>query len=123
MLLYHGSKNRLDVLTPQQAAAGEGVEVPEGELLNAIYLTPDIGFAVACAARPEGVTHINDDHSIEFENPEGFNPDQDIFIYTVDTNDLPKESITEVDERQIADRKSTRLNSSHTDISRMPSSA
>lgn len=103
MLLYHGSKSRLDVLTPQQASVGEGVEMPEGELLNAIYLTPDLGFAVACAARPDGVTHINDDdRTIEFENPELFNPEQEIFIYTIDTNDLPKEAIREIDERQVA---------------------
>ncbi|MBU0613190.1 hypothetical protein KKB10_04185 [Patescibacteria group bacterium] len=61
MKLYHGSKNsNLKTIRKQQAGAGEGIDVPKDELLEAIYLTPDYGFALACAARPDGVSHINE---------------------------------------------------------------
>jgi|GEM_PF-814239 len=102
MKLYHGSRKKLDKLVPQQAGAAEGLNVPDGELLDAIYLTPDLGFAIACAVRPEGVTHINTDQTIEFENSELFNPEEEIYIYEIDSEKIPKENIREVDDQQIA---------------------
>ena len=39
MKLYHGSKNsNLNAIKKMQAKAGEGIEVPEDELKNGIYL-------------------------------------------------------------------------------------
>lgn len=103
MKLYHGSKSNLVSIRKNQAAAGEGVEVPADELLDAIYLTPDYGFALACAARPRGVTQIDHDkNTIIFGNPESFNPDEEVFVHEVDIKDVPKENIKEVDERQYA---------------------
>lgn len=103
MILYHGSSHRLTSLGRRQAQKGEGMNVPEKELLNAIYLTPDYGFAVAMGSMPEGAANINDEKkTIEFENPQLFNPEKEIFIYKVDTTDIPAENLIEVDERQYA---------------------
>jgi hypothetical protein len=103
MKLYHGSKNNFASIRKSQAGKADNIEVPENELLDAIYLTPDYGFALACAARPNGVTDIDDENkSITFENPELFNPDQEIFVYEIDVENIPKESVIEVDEKQYA---------------------
>ena len=98
MKLYHGSKNgRLDIIRKSQAEAGEGVTVPEDELLNAIYLTPNYGFALVCAARPEGLTTINEQNGkIEFENSELFDPDAEIYIYEVE---VAKNQLRQIDEQ------------------------
>lgn len=99
MKLYHGSKNgNIKTIKKQQASAGEGVDVPKDELLEAIYLTPDYGFALACAARPDGVSHINESpKTIEFENPEAFNPDMEVYVYEID---VPDNEVRQIDELQ-----------------------
>jgi hypothetical protein len=103
MKLYHGSRNNLQAIRKSQAQAGEGIDVPEGELLEAIYLTPSYKFAFAAAARVDGVTHIDDkENTIEFENPELFDPEREVYVYEVDIKDVPKESVRKVDELQYA---------------------
>lgn len=103
MILYHGSSHRLTSLERRQAQQGEGMNVPEKELLNAIYLTPDYGFAIAMGSMPEGAANINDEKkTIEFENPYLFNPEKEVFVYEVDTSNIPTENLVEVDERQYA---------------------
>lgn len=103
MKLYHGTKNKLTVIKKNQAGKADNIEVPENELLDAIYLTPDYGFALACAARPEGVTNIDDENrTIVFENPNLFEPEKEVFVYEVDTEDIPKEKIIKVDDHQYA---------------------
>lgn len=103
MLLYHGSGHKLDILTPQQAQAGEGVSVPEGELLKAIYFTPNRESAIAMAARPEGLTKINDEEkTIEFEHPELFDLEKEIYLYAIDSDSIPKENIRQIDSWQYA---------------------
>lgn len=99
MKLYHGSKNpNLEVIKRHQAQAGEGINVPSDELLDAIYLTPDYGYALAMAARPGGVTYIdNDSKTITFENPEAFDPNEEIYVYEVDIDD---EKTREIDPLQ-----------------------
>jgi len=83
-----------------QAKAGEGLDVPPDELLEAIYLTPDYGFALAMAARPKGVTTIdNNAHTIEFERPELFDPEKEVYVYEID---IPKNETKVVDELQAA---------------------
>lgn len=86
MKLYHGSKHNLDSLVNKQATNGDFKDVPKEELQDGIYLTPDYGFAVAMAARPNGGTRI-DDGKISFENEKLFDPNQDIFIYVFDTEE------------------------------------
>jgi len=88
MKLYHGSKYNLEAekLINKQATNGTFKNVPEEELQDGIYLTPDYGFAVAMAVRPHGGTRI-DDGKISFENEELFNPDQNVFIYVFDTEE------------------------------------
>lgn len=103
MILYHGSRHRIDRLEARQAQAADGLTVPEGELLKAIYFTPDRGFAIAMGARPDGRTDINDEgHKISFENPDLFDPEQEIFLYSIDTESLPGGRIEQIDERQYA---------------------
>ena len=102
-ILYHGSNKRFEEIRKSQAEAGPGISVPDGELLNAIYLTPDFGSAVAIAAKTGGLTVIDDEkHTIVFERPEDFDPDREIYIYEIDTSQIPKENIKYVDERQVA---------------------
>ena len=106
MKLYHGSKDsNLATIKKMQAGAGEGVQVPKDELLEAIYLTPDYGFALAMAARPEGVTHIDDEkHTIEFEDPTLFDPEKMIYVYELD---VPDDEVRAIDKLQfVAENKS-----------------
>lgn len=109
MKLYHGSKNNLTVIPKSQALIGENAltifknEIPEKECLNAIYLTPDYGFALACAVRPEGITDIDSDHqTITFEKPELFDPAQTVFVYEVEAEKIAPDKLIKVDERQYA---------------------
>ncbi|RJQ34374.1 hypothetical protein C4566_02160 [Candidatus Parcubacteria bacterium] len=99
MKLYHGSKNSsLQLIKKQQAQAGEGVEVPADELLEGIYLTPDYGYALAMAARPDGLTHINTENkTIAFENPEAFDTQMPVYIYEVD---VPDDQARQIDQLQ-----------------------
>jgi hypothetical protein len=101
MKLYHGSKHKIDHLEKRQAVKGE-VDVPEEELLNGIYLTPDYGFAIAMAARPENssTTLDNGEHKMTFEKPELFKPEENIFIYTIDTSGIPDENLKYIDALQ-----------------------
>jgi hypothetical protein len=103
MKLYHGSKNNFASIRKSQAGKADNIEVPENELLNAIYLTPDYGFALACAARPNGVTNIDGEtKSITFENPELFDSEMEVFVYEVDVENIPKDKIIKVDDSQYA---------------------
>lgn len=99
--MYHGSKNNLVTIMKNQATKADSIEVPKNELLDGIYLTPDYGFALACAIRPDGVTTINNENkSIIFENPELFNPEQEVFVYEIEVDNILKENIIKIDERQ-----------------------
>jgi hypothetical protein len=103
MKLYHGTKTKLISLQPKQAGKADNIEVPEKELLNAIYLTPNYGFALACGARPDGVTDIDEEtKSITFENPQLFDPQETVYIYEFDSDAIPPENLTYVDELQFA---------------------
>ncbi|MFH0806671.1 MAG: hypothetical protein V1885_03045 [Candidatus Brennerbacteria bacterium] len=103
MLLYHGSKHRLEDIEARQAQTAGDIEVPEGELLNAIYLTPDYGFAVACAVRPSGKTEIDrEEKTIEFEHPELFDPESSIYIHKFDSSKIPAEHLKQIDDHQFA---------------------
>ena len=103
MILYHGSSQEVSILKKSQAQKGEGLVVSEGELLDAVYFTPDIGFAIAVAAMPEGAAHIDDEKkTIEFENPSLFDPERKIFIYEIDSERVPKENLRQIDENQYA---------------------
>ena len=103
MKLYHGSKNNFSSIRKSQAGKADSIEVPENELLNGIYLTPDYGFALACAARPNGVTNIDGEtKSITFENPELFDSEMEVFVHEVDVENIPKDKIIKVDDRQFA---------------------
>lgn len=99
MKLYHGSKDgNLAWIKKQQAQAGEGVEVPKDELLEAIYLTPDYGYALAMAARPEGLTNIDDQkRTIEFEDPRLFDPEKEVYVYEIE---IPDDQARKIDELQ-----------------------
>lgn len=89
MKLYHGSKNgNLQTIKKMQAEAGEGIEVPEDELKNGIYLTPHYKYALAMAARPTGVTYIdNNKDTIEFGEPESFDPEKEVYVYEVEIDE------------------------------------
>ena len=104
MLLYHGSsKPETPTLKKNQASTDGKVPVPEGELLDAVYLTPNLEFAIAVAAMPEGGADIDDEkRTIEFEKPELFDPKREIFVYEIDTNKIPEENLRQIDEKQYA---------------------
>ena len=103
MTLYHGSSHNFPAVRPSQAQAGEGIQVPEGELLEAIYLTPSYEFALAIAAMPEGAAHINHEaKTVEFENLDLFDPEKEVYVYEFDESKIPPENLIKVDERQYA---------------------
>ena len=94
MKLYHGTKRKLKQIEPRQAQSGGNTEIPKDELLNAIYLTPDYGRAVAMGSRPEGKTEFDDkNHKITFENPKLFNPDDDVYIYSYDSEMIGEDKL------------------------------
>ncbi|RKU29962.1 hypothetical protein C6497_05155 [Candidatus Poribacteria bacterium] len=99
--LYHGSKQSFKKLIKQKAIAPPGR--PPEEALDAIYLTPDFLFALACAARPPGTSNIDlVRRIISFQYPDQFNPDETIYIYFVDPIGIPEEKKIHIDPWQIA---------------------
>lgn len=101
MKLYHASKHKFEKIERRQATAAGGVEVPASELQDKIYLTPDIGFAIAMAAGPEGMTSLVDGE-ISFENYEQFDESRPVYVYVVDSENLPSELLEKVDDEQLA---------------------
>ncbi len=99
MKLYHASKKLLDALEPQQAQKSESLSgVPSEELDNAIYFSSDYGYAIAMGISPEGITKINQDKKkIEFENPELFSPDEDIYVYEINTDTIPRKNLKQLE--------------------------
>ena len=101
MYLYHGSKQSFAKLKKRQAHAPPGR--PAEEALEAIYLTPDFLFAMACAARPPGVSNIDiTNRTICFENPDQFKPNETIYIYFVDSTRISEDKKIEIDPWQVA---------------------
>lgn len=102
MKLYHGSKNNFTSIRKNLAVKADNIEVPSNELLNGIYLTPNYGFALACAVRPnDSFTEIDEENkSITFEKPELFDSEEEVFVYETDIENISKEKIIEIDENQ-----------------------
>ncbi len=101
MYLYHGSKESFPKLKKRKAHAPPGR--PSEEALEAIYLTPDFLFALACAARSPGISNIDiTNRTICFENPDQFEPDETIYIYFVDPMKISEDKKIEIDQWQIA---------------------
>ena len=99
--LYHGSKKRLPKLRKKKAQAPPGR--PSEESLDAIYLTPDFLFALACAARPPGTSHIDMiKRTIRFEQPDQFDPEETIYIYCVNPTKIPADKKIAIDPWQVA---------------------
>lgn len=99
--LYHGSKKLLSKLRKRKALALSGR--PAEESLDAIYLTPDFLFALACAARPPGTSRIDlIKRVIRFEQPDQFDPDETVYIYCVNPTKIPDDKKIAVDPWQIA---------------------
>ena len=101
MYLYHGSKKLFPKLKKQKAYAPQGR--PPEEALEAIYLTPDFLFALACAARPPGTSSIDmTKRLISFDNPDQFEPDETVYIYFVDFTKISDDKKIYIDPWQIA---------------------
>ena len=95
MYLYHGSRFLQKKLKRQQAYAPAGRPSEEG--LNAIYLTQDFAFALVSGARPEGITEVNhDDRTVHFENQDKFDSNMDVYIYVVDSSQIPEDKKIQV---------------------------
>ncbi len=93
MKLYHGSKSQFKQLERKQAQKGDS-EVPEDELLNAIYLTPDYGRAIAMGSFPQGNNSIDEqNHTITFGNPHLFDPNQDVYVYVIDSEKISSDNL------------------------------
>lgn len=92
MKLYHGSKGKFPYIKRQQAESM--TQVPKDEVENAIYLTPDYGRAIAMGCTPNGENNFDDEkHKITFENPQLFDPNEPIYIYCVDSENIKKDKI------------------------------
>jgi len=102
MKLYHGSRHDGEKIESRQAAKGEGMKgIPEKELQEGIYLSPDYGFAMAMGARVPGETKVGDeDKTIKFEHPELFDPNSDIFMYTFDSDKINADNLEYIDRLQ-----------------------
>jgi len=101
MYWYHGSKKSFPKLRKHKAHAPPGR--PAEEALEAIYLTPDFLFALACAASPYGTNEMDlTKRVIRFENPDQFEPDQTVYIYFVDPAKIPEDRKIYIDPWQIA---------------------
>ncbi len=101
MYLYHGSKQLFEKLKKQKAQAPPGR--PPEEALDAIYLTPDFLFALACAARPPGTSNIDlTERTICFKNPDQFEPEETIYIYFVDPTKISEDKKIYIDPWQVA---------------------
>ena len=101
MYWYHGSKRLFPTLRKQKAYGPPGT--PAEESLEAIYLTPDFAFALACAARPPGGTEINHvERTVRFDNPVRFDPEKEVYIYLVDPSKVPDDKKIWIDKWQVA---------------------
>ena len=99
--LYHGSKQAFSKLKKRKAHAPPGR--PPEEALEAIYLTPDFLFALACAARPPGTSNMDlTKRLISFDNPDQFEPDETVYIYFVDLAKISDDKKIYIDPWQIA---------------------
>jgi len=74
MKLFHASKHKFDIIERRQAQHPEADEfdVPGGELQNKIYLTPDLGFALAMAVGPDGMTSLSSVQGLTLHTSEAF---------------------------------------------------
>ncbi len=79
----------------------EGVTVSATELQNKIYSTPNLGFALAMAAGPDGITSLHNGE-ISFERAEEFDSEAIIYLYTFDSDSVPSGKIEHIDEQQYA---------------------
>lgn len=101
MYLYHGSKQLFSKLRKRKAHAPPGR--PPEEALEAIYLTPDFLFALACAARPPGTSNIDlIKRLISFDNPDQFEPDETVYVYFVDPTKISDDKKIYIDPWQLA---------------------
>jgi hypothetical protein len=102
MKLFHASKHKFDIIERRQAQHPEADEfdVPGGELQNKIYLTPDLGFALAMAAGPDGMTSLSDDR-ISFERADEFDPEKQIYVYEIDSESVDPGLLEQIDDHQI----------------------
>ena len=99
--LYHGSKRLYPKLKKRKSNAPPGR--PPEEALEAIYLTPDFLFALACAARPPGTSNIDlTKRTISFDNPDQFEPDETIYVYYVDPTKIAEDKKIFIDPWQVA---------------------
>lgn len=101
MKLYHGSKDKFEKIERRQAMTDKSVQVPESELQNKIYFTPDIGFALAMAVRPKGITHVDNGY-ISFENIDDFDPECTIYVYEIESESIEEDLVEQVDNEQFA---------------------
>lgn len=103
MKLFHASKHQFAVIKRQQVEhpEAEAFAVPDSELQNKIYLTPSLGFALAMAAGPDGMTSVVDD-TISFERADQFDPDRLVYVYEVDGGVIDPVLIEHIDADQVA---------------------
>jgi len=100
MKLYHASQHKFEKIERRQASMVEGNTVPERELQNKIYLTPDLGFAIAMAAGPDGMTSLVNG-TVSFEYYEQFDPGRTVYVYEVDAASLPPALLEKVDDEHV----------------------
>lgn len=98
---YHGSRWLFAKIERRHPVDFDGN--PKDGGFKAIYLSFDFGTALAFAARPEGVSHIDHENRlIYFENPQLFEPEREIYIYQIDIDAIPEERIMRISKWQVA---------------------
>ena len=75
--------------------------MPENELQNVIYFSPNPGFALAMAAGPKGITSIKGG-KISFENAADFESDGVVYLYQIDSATVSLNLLAKIDSDQYA---------------------
>lgn len=103
MNLYHASQHTFSTIERRQAqhTEPEAFAVPDTELQNKIYFSPDIGFAIAMAAGPDGMTSLRNGQ-VSFEHDEQFDGERPVYVYEIDSASIAPELIENVDADQVA---------------------
>ena len=107
--------------TPEQERLG--FKLPEGFKIELFASEPDIGKPMNIAFDAQGRLWVTQSHEYPFPAEPGEGVDKVSILEDTDGDGQADKFTHYVDTLNIPDRKSTRLNSSHSQQTRMPSSA
>ena len=66
---------------------------------NKIYFAPDLGFALAMAAGPDGMTGLGNGR-ISFERADEFDAEREVYVHEIESESITPELLEHVDNQQ-----------------------